>query len=154
VVGPDGAIFATDNDSESRNAGNSLFHIKRGEHYGFPYSQVSRTLSISGPIKSLDTNPNDVFEGLAYAAPGQLPAPYDDCLYVACLGSGQIKRVKLQREGSTYRAAFKSFARVPFPLDIVISQKETVMYVLSAYNQRKVYRIRSTGAKLDLVKSP
>ena len=82
------------------------------------------------------------------------PAPYDDCLYVACLGGGQVERVMLQREGRTYRAAFETFAKVPFPLDIVISDKDRVMYVVSGYNQRKVYRIMPTGPKLDLVTSP
>jgi glucose/arabinose dehydrogenase len=147
IVGPDGEIFCTDNDSEARNDGNSLFHVQQGKHYGHPYNQGPPGFTVPGLPESLLPHPSDeVVEGLDYAAPGSLPAPFDDSLYIASLWHGKVLRMKLHREGSTYRGKPEPFARVPFPLDVCVSPRDGTMYVLCGLGNPAVYRIVSNAA--------
>lgn len=110
--GPDGQLFATDNDAQSgvvANAGDKFLHITKGANFGHPYGVGTSPTALRSSF---------ALGGLAYADSENLPDPYRDSLYVVSYGEGKIMRVELEKQNDVYRAKFKHFATVPGAVDI------------------------------------
>ena len=137
VIGPDDALFCTDNDPDATNPGDALYHVVLDSHFGFPYTALGTRVQVTGARKPL-LRSTTALEGLTYVPAGQFPAGYDDCLYVASFGDGHINRVRLERDGDTYRATMDMFARVPAVLDVTFAGG--ALYACS-YDERKIYRV-------------
>lgn len=101
VIGPDGQLFGTDNDSNISGKGDELNHIVEGGHYGHPYMSTVRQAAVSGVVGPLINLRNP--EGITYVPPGFLSEGFDDCFYIASW-SGGILCVRLQRTPDSYRA--------------------------------------------------
>lgn len=142
VIGPDGELFATDNDASDRRHGDEINHLRAGQHYGFPYAdgEVSHP---AGTVPPLFAHPDGTCQGLAYASSSRLPAEYQDCLYVVSYGSGEILRIRLQAKGDTYRAEVHPFARIPSALDITVDDQG--VFYISCFETKKIYRLIPNG---------
>jgi glucose/arabinose dehydrogenase len=140
VIGPDHQLFCTDNDPDLGNPGDAFFHVKEGAHYGHPYNAVGNGVTLTGVVPPLFRSPA-ALEGLAYAPPGSLPPGYDNAIYVAAFGGDHVNRIRLERQGDSYKATMDPFASIPQALDVVISPQGE-MYVCS-HSERKIYRIRA-----------
>jgi glucose/arabinose dehydrogenase len=137
--GPEGELFGTDNDASDRRNGDELNHLVAGEHYGFPYADGSREHP-EGAISPLLVTRNGTFQGITYASSAALPEAYRDCLYVASYGSGEIRQVKLEQDGASWKAVSSVFARVPGALDITVSDDGT--FYIACYETKRIYRLR------------
>ncbi|RUL89160.1 PQQ-dependent sugar dehydrogenase [Tautonia sociabilis] len=145
ALGPGGELFCTDNDADERNRGDVVFHVRQGDHLGFPYTQVVGGPEIDGVVEPLYM-PGDgaVLEGLVFAEPGSLPEGYDNCFYVAELFGDSVKRLRVRpsdEEGRYELERVEDVFSVKFPLDLVIAPEEQAMYVLAGYDEKKVYRV-------------
>lgn len=141
TLGPDGELFATDNDVNS-DPGDELNHVIAGGHYGHPhvFAGADSTSGFQSPIYTSGI----ALAGLAYTEAEELPREYRDCLYaVGYGGGGTILRVELIREGGRYRVKVSPFATIPGAVDIAVS-RSGVFYV-SCYDTREIYRIRYAG---------
>jgi hypothetical protein len=90
VVGPDGQLFCTDNDTDSPAAGgDELNHIVKGKHYGFPYADgaLPHPEGTVGPILVSPTT----FEGLAWTDSPELPEKYRNRLYASSTAPGRLR---------------------------------------------------------------
>ena len=149
VVGPDDAIFVTDNDIDE-NPGDELDHVIRGAHYGHPYvvpneADVEAT-GFRDPILLGELESN--FLGLAYAVSPALPEEYRDCLYMADFMQNEIKRIKLVRSGDTYKvASVARFATISSPVDIAVTPGGE-FFIVSRRTQN-VYCIRPTDTATE-----
>ncbi|MCA9262630.1 MAG: PQQ-dependent sugar dehydrogenase [Planctomycetales bacterium] len=142
VIGPDGELFLTDNDIDE-NPGDEINHIVRGEHYGHPYVVPNEPgVEAEGfrePIHISELESN--FLGMAYATSPALPAEYRNCIYMADYMQNAILRVKLERDGDTYKVtSIDRFATVTTPVDIAVTPAGD-FYLISRRTQN-VYRIR------------
>ena len=139
--GPDGELFATDNDAQSgvlANLGDKLVHVKQGSHFGHPYAAypnpgVDKPLWIS----------QFALTGMTYTEASALPEKYRRCLYVVSYGDGKILRIALTRQGASYEARPYPFAIVPGATDIA-SDKNGHLYV-ATYANGRIFRIRYVG---------
>jgi glucose/arabinose dehydrogenase len=138
VVGPDGSLFCTDNDSDATNPGDAIYHVEQDAHYGFPYTALGPGTNVIGATKPL-LRSSSALEGISYVPSGGFPSGYDNCLYVASFGDGHINRIRLERSDTGYRAAMDTLARVPAALDVIFGA-DGALYACS-YEQRKIYRI-------------
>ena len=137
VIGPDGELFCTDNDigfGESEE----LNHVMDGGHYGHPYIKGNQQhpKEFNSPIWVYGRS---TLQGITYAPSKNLPKKYRNCLYVVSHGSGEIHRVRLHRQGQTYRAEVLPFARIPEALDIAVSKEGE--FFISCYENRKIYKL-------------
>lgn len=144
AIGPDGQVFCTDNDASDRRNGDELNHLIEGGHYGFPYADGKAEHPV-GSIAPLAVMQSGTFEGLAYTNSPQLPEEYRNCLYIVGYGNGDVYRMRLTPQGSTYQADVKLFARVPGALDIAIDPNGT--FYVSCFHTKKIYRLRCQEAK-------
>ncbi len=142
VVGPQGELFATDNDASRRHNGDELNHIREDGHYGHPYADGSKSHP-DGTISPLAVMQSGTFEGLAYTESTKLPEAYRNCLYVVSYGNGEIIRVRLQKQGDTYQATTDVFARIPNALDIAID--DNGVFYISCFEDKKIYRLHYRG---------
>jgi len=138
TFGPDGELFFTDNDSSDRQNGDEINHAIEGAHYGFPYAD-GRMPHPEGTIAPLAVVANGTCQGITYADSAKLPLEFRNCLYVVSYGSGEILRVKLHREGDSYRAETSLFARIPNALDITVD--ENGVFYVSCFEQQTIYRL-------------
>lgn len=144
AFGPDGELFATDNDVDS-NPGDELNHLIKGEHYGHPFViPGERGVEAKGfrqPI--LVAERESVLLGLAYITNESWPPEFRDCLYVTDFRRSRILRLKLQRDGDTYVVSENSpFASIPTPVDMTVTPSGD-LYVISR-RAKKMFRIRPT----------
>lgn len=149
TIGPGGELFCTDNDADELNRGDVIYHVRPGDHLGFPYTQVVGGPEIKGVVPpAYMPGDGEVLEGLVYAPPGSLPEGFDDCFYVASLWKGHVKRVVLEPEGEEGRfrvAKADRLVDIQFPLDLVIAPEEQALYVMAGYEEKKVYRLTFGG---------
>lgn len=138
TFGPGESLFCTDNDDNSRGAGDELNLIVEGGHYGHPYAALDSIAMTSTRPPLLKSK--SALEGLAYAPPGSLPTGYDDCLYVASYGDGHVNRIRVNHKGGDVVAVMDVLARVPGVVDLVIAVEEQAIYACS-HDERKLYRI-------------
>ncbi|MBI3466170.1 MAG: PQQ-dependent sugar dehydrogenase [Planctomycetes bacterium] len=139
AFGPDAALFCTDNDANAAGRGDELNHVMQGGHYGHPYSALADGATLDKEVLPL-LRSDAALEGLAYAPPGSLPNGFDDCLYTASFGNGQIIRIRLKETNTSFQATTEQFARVPSVVDVAISAQEHAIYACS-HDERKIYRI-------------
>lgn len=144
VMGPNGHVFATDNDASDRRNGDEVNHIRENEHYGHPYADGAKPHP-EGTVAPLAVTRSGTFEGLAYTASENLPEEYRNCLYVISYGSGEVIRIRLEKQGDTYHATTDVFARIPNALDIAIDA-DGVFYI-SCFADKKIYRLRPRRTK-------
>jgi glucose/arabinose dehydrogenase len=138
AVGPDGSLFCTDNDPDDTSPGDALYHVVLGGHYGFPYASSESGTEVIGTQRPLLRSKSPL-EGITYVPAGRFPDGFDNCLYVASFGDGHINRIRLERNGDSYRATMDTFARVPGALDVTFAP-DGALYACS-FDQRKIYRI-------------
>lgn len=138
AFGPGKSLFCTDNDDNTRGAGDELNLVVEGRHYGHPYASLD-SVEVTGTQPPLLTS-KSALEGLAYAPPGSLPAGYDDCLYVASYGDGHVNRIRIDDHGDDAVATMELLARVPGVVDLVVAADERAIYACS-HEERKLYRI-------------
>lgn len=136
VFGPNGDLFASDNDS-SADLGDEVNHVRAGKHYGHPYTSLDARTKVSGAEPPLVQCRSA--QGLAFAPAGSLPSEFDGSLFVAAFGENSINRVELTRQGETYKAKMSFFAKIPGVISMAISQ-DGVIYAVSHY-EKKLYRI-------------
>ncbi len=140
AINAEGELFGTDNDDDDKSAlGDEFNHIVEGGHYGHPFSTFSETVDVSGlqdPILR-----DQSLQGLVYVPPGAFPAGYDDSFYAATWFNGQLKQIKVQRNGQQYAATAEWFADVPMVIDVTIEPESGAMYATS-YVSRLIYRIK------------
>ncbi|MGH9672512.1 MAG: hypothetical protein ACRD44_04975, partial [Bryobacteraceae bacterium] len=79
-------------------------------------------------------------QGITYARSEKLPPEYRNALYVAGHPGGEIYRIRLRREGSTFRGEATTIASVPQALDITVD--EGGVFYISCYQMNKIYRLR------------
>ena len=142
AFGPEQELFVTDNDVDE-NPGDELNHVVQGAHYGHPFVVPNeRSVKAEGftePI--LLSGPESNYLGLAYATSTNLPAKYRDCFYMTDFMENKIWRLRLARDGATFRIAeIEPFATISSPVDIAISPAGDI-YCVSRRTQN-VYRIR------------
>lgn len=138
ALGPEGALFATDNDIGFERH-DELNHVRPGRHYGHPYAD-ERTPAPPGTVAPIWTYEPASLQGLCYCDGPQCPDDLRGTLLVVGFGPGEIHRVRLTPDGETYRAEAELFARVPHALDVACDDRGTI-YV-AAYADKKIYRIR------------
>jgi hypothetical protein len=113
--------------------------VIEGGHYGHPYSSLAADATLDKELLPL-LRSESALEGIAYAPPGSLRDGFDDCLYAASFGNGQVVRIRLKKSNGSFQAAAEQFARVPSVVDLVVSAKERAIYACS-HDERKVYKI-------------
>lgn len=153
-VGPDGALFAVDNDV-NQNPGDELDHLIEGEHYGHPYvtpAEKGRAPGFRDPV--FVGNPESNLVGLAYGASDRLPEKLRGCFFITDRVKGTVLRLRLAREGDSYKVAEESvLARVPEPVDIAIAPDGT--FYVTSHHRQVVYRIRpASGIESGAVPLP
>jgi len=146
AIGPDGELFATDNDVDE-NPGDKITHVVEGAHFGHPYVIPDEAgVQPSGfdePIYLGDIESNLL--GIAYTDSPALPEEYRSCLYVTDLLKNEILRLTLEQVGKTYKVTGAyPFASIPSPVDIAITPSGE-FFVLSR-RMKRVYRIRPEKA--------
>jgi glucose/arabinose dehydrogenase len=142
AVGPEDELFCTDNDV-GYSGFDELNHVVAGGHYGHPYVDPYKNpegIHPKGTIGPIWAQKQTSLQGLTYATSPRLPEPYRNCLYVAAYPSGEIYRIRLRREGSTFRAEADVFANVPHALDVTVDMNGT--FYVSSNQTRKIFRIR------------
>jgi hypothetical protein len=136
--GPDGQLFATDNDVTIGNPGDELNLIKEGAHYGHPY--VVGNDDGGGvfvrPVRLWDKGS---FTGITYTKSRLLPEEYRGCLFIADFGGHKILRVTLTPVGDTYSADAIPFAQLPSPIGIAATSHGE--FYITSY-EGGVFRIR------------
>jgi sugar lactone lactonase YvrE len=138
VFGPDGQLFATDNDVTLGNPGDELNLIKEGADYGHPYV-VGDDDGGGQFTKPLLLWKNGSFAGLTYGGSSSLPAEYRGCLYLADFIGHRIWRVTLIPQGGSYSAKATPFVEVPFPVGVAVTR--TGVFYISSY-EGAVFRVR------------
>jgi glucose/arabinose dehydrogenase len=137
VIGPDGELFATDNDPQSgnvANGGDKLIHVVAGKNYGHPYADSDHP-----DVEKEIYRSRFALGGLTYADSPALPAPYRNCLYAVSYGEGKIVRFELERQGDSYTVTRHSFAVVPGAVDVAAAPNGD--FYVAAYPDR-IVRIR------------
>ncbi len=141
AFGPEGALFATDNDAQSgllAHLGDKLVDISMGDNFGHPYATEEHP-EVKAPLYRSEFS----LGGLAYTDSSALPERFRQCLYVVSYGSNKILRFRLRKEGERYVVSEpEHFATIQGAVDIAISRSGE-MYVV-AYPDR-VMRIRYVG---------
>jgi hypothetical protein len=138
AFGPDGQLFATDNDVTVGNPGDELDLIKEGADYGHPYV-VGDDDAGGNCVKPLLLWEKGSFGGIAYVDSASLPVEYRGCLYIADFIGNRILRITLSRSGDGYTANATPFAELPSPICIAAT-RSGVFYVTSF--DGIVFRIR------------
>ncbi|MCA9172525.1 MAG: PQQ-dependent sugar dehydrogenase, partial [Planctomycetales bacterium] len=141
TLGPDDSLFATDSDVDE-NPGDEINHVLHGEHYGHPFvipnEQGVEAVGFRAPMFVGERE--TVFLGMVYATTEALPEEYRNCLYVTDFRLNRVLRLKLAKEGDSFKVTdVIPFAQVPSPVDMVMS-KDGDFYVISRRAQ-KLYRI-------------
>jgi glucose/arabinose dehydrogenase len=138
VHGPDGQLFATDNDVTAGNPGDELNLIEEGADYGHPYV-VGDEDGGGMFVKPLLLWDKGSFGGIAYSESPSLPEEYRGCLFIADFLGSQILRVTVTRHGGVYSARETSFVKVPAPIGIAVT-RSGVFYITSF--EGAVFRVR------------
>jgi glucose/arabinose dehydrogenase len=123
-------IFTYDNTDEHEWMGR-LTHMVEGGFYGYPYDFIPRrpyTLWMMA-----DYGGGAATGTLCYNEDG-LPQEYHGNLWLADFGKRQILRVKIQRDGATFRAVSREdvFTKVPedfYPVGIAWGADARSMYI-------------------------
>jgi glucose/arabinose dehydrogenase len=142
AVGPDGGVFATDNDVDS-NPGDEINHIIEGEHYGHPYvvSNEKNVKAIGFRDPLVVGEREAVFLGIAFASPNSNPAPLRGSMYVTDFRQNRVMRLELETSGDTFKVKkMERFASIPTPVDIAATESGDI-YVISR-RAKKLFRIR------------
>lgn len=143
AAGPEDELFCTDNDI-GYSTSDELNHVVQGGHYGHPYVDPNLDPAArhpEGTIPPILTSRKNSLQGIVWSGERGLPEEYRNCLYIVGHPGGEIFRVRLFREGKTFRAESVLFATVPQALDITIDN-DGVIYV-SCFHTRRIYRIYS-----------
>jgi glucose/arabinose dehydrogenase len=143
AFGPDSQLFCTDNDVGYGHT-NELNHVLQGGHYGHPYVSEG-TAPPEGSIPPILVH-NSTLQGMAYTSSPKLPPAYRNRLYIVSYGSGEIHRVTLHKEGTTYRVERSLLAVLPSDAVDIAIDPDGVIYV-SCYASRKIFRLRYKGTK-------
>lgn len=139
VFGPDGHLFATDNDVTLGNPGDELNLIKEGADYGHPY--VKGDDDGGGQfVKPLLLLQKGSFGGMTYTESPSLPQEYRGCLYIADFIGHKIWRVTLTRHGDAYVANAIPFVDVPYPIGVAVTR--TGVFFITSY-EGFVFRVRT-----------
>ena len=141
VIGPDGQLFATDNDAQSgtlANAGDKLVHVREGANFGHPYADQNDP-QIDAPLYVSQF----AMAGMTYTDSTMLPEKYRGCLYVVSYGEGRILRFEVTKVGNSYQLEPFPFAVVPGAVDISAAPNGDFYVVV--YPDR-VVRIRYAGS--------
>lgn len=141
AFGPEGELFATDNDAQSGvlgNTGDKFVHVTRGANFGHPY--ISESDPRTSPIALRSSY---ALGGLTYATSPRLPEPYRDSLFVVSYGEGRIMRVQLEKAGESYTASLVPFATVPGAVDVAAAPNGD--FYVAVYPD-KVVRIKLLSA--------
>ena len=145
VRGPDGLLFATDNDVTAPGPGDELNLIKEGADYGHPYvigGDDGGGMFVKPLLLSDNTSS---FAGMAYSDSPSLPEEYRGCLFIADFLANRILRVTVTRNGDVYSAQATSFVQVPAPIGIAVT-RSGVFYITSY--EGAIFRVR-TNAKVN-----
>jgi sugar lactone lactonase YvrE len=141
LIGPDDELFVTDNDIDE-NPGDELNHVVQGEHYGHPFVVPNEpgvdATGFCDPIHvgALESN----YLGMAYVDTPSLPEACRHWIYLADYMQNRIWRLRLERDGQTYRVAeIQPFATLSTPVDIAAGPAGE-LFVISRRTQN-VYRI-------------
>jgi sugar lactone lactonase YvrE len=138
AFGPDGRLFATDNDVALGNPGDELDLVEEGADYGHPY--VVGDDDGGGQFKTpVLLSDKGSFAGMAYTDSSLLPPEYRNCLYIADFIGQRIWRVTLTRHGSTYIAKAIPFVDVPSPIGVAVT-RSGVFYTTS--HGGGIFRVR------------
>lgn len=139
TIGPNGDLFATDNDETIANPGDELNHIVRGQHYGHPY--VIGNDDGGGDFTTpVALSPKEsTYTGLTYSDSAQLAQEFRQCLYITDFLQGKIWRVNLSQSSGKYSSKASLFAEIPLPVDIAATQSGE-FYVTTRHGY--LYRIR------------
>ena len=139
AFGPDGKLYATDNDTQTGllgNLGDKLLSVNEGDFYGHPYALDSDP-SVTKPLMRSSFS----LGGLALANAKNLPSEYNNKLYVVVYGEGRIMQIDVNDNNDVQ---LLPFATVPGAVDIAISSDGN--FYVGVYPD-KVVRIRYEGAE-------
>ncbi|MCA9170489.1 MAG: PQQ-dependent sugar dehydrogenase [Planctomycetales bacterium] len=141
-IGPEGELFATDNDVDE-NPGDELNHVVQDAHYGHPFVIPNeRSIIPAGftePILIGEAESN--YLGMAYATAEALPEKYRNCLYVTDFMQNRIWRLRLERSGDTFKVTeMEPFATLSTPVDIAVGPDGDFFCI--SRRTENVYRIR------------
>jgi glucose/arabinose dehydrogenase len=148
LIGPDNEVFATDNDVDA-NPGDEINHVIREAHYGHPYVVPNEPevvpVGFRDPIFVGGVESNLL--GMAYTNSKHLPDDFRDRIYVTDFMQNEIRRLKLEKSGDTYKVvAEEPFATISSPIDVAASPSGELFVV--SRNTRNIYRIgprKATG---------
>lgn len=124
-------VFCTDNDANNRNSGDEINLIRKGAHFGFPYSTVPNSVLSGADPPWLTINSA---QGIAFVSDKTWGTPLGDSLLVAAYADGEIKRISLGKTKAVSR-----FASIPRVVDVVVGEGGAV-YACS-HDERAIYRI-------------
>jgi glucose/arabinose dehydrogenase len=139
AIGPDGELFATDNDETIVNPGDELNHVVAGGHYGHPYVIGSDDGGGDFTVPVSLSPGESTYTGLTYMESDSLPDKFRNCLYIADFLGGKIWKVGLTRRANTYVAEASVFAEVSLPVDIAATSSGE-LYITTRHGY--LYRIR------------
>jgi len=107
-------LFAYDNDDHTKTWKVKLLHLVDGGYYGFPYDfKPARHYTLGGIAEYKSGAPTGI---LAYTEDA-LPAEYRDNLILCDWGRRTVFRVRVVRDGATYRVAGQEDLIPPGPDD-------------------------------------
>lgn len=144
VIGPDGQVFATDNDANDRRSGDELNHIIENGHYGFPYADGASPHP-EGAIEPIAVLKRGTLQGLAYVPSTSAASDLRNCLLVVSYENGEMFRVTLSQRNGTYTAELEFFARLTGAVDVEVDQNGAI-YV-SCFHTRKIFRLTRRGQR-------
>jgi glucose/arabinose dehydrogenase len=129
LFAPNGDILSTDNGPDDHDGPEELNHIVQGGDYGFPrfFGAPPSDSHTIAPIATFTQHA--AAEGIAMYTGPQFPAEYQGDLFIALFGQlftntivgHKVVRVKLMRDGNTYRANVSDFVTgLDRPLDVAV----------------------------------
>jgi putative membrane-bound dehydrogenase-like protein len=114
AINSDEEIFAYDNDDHTKTWKVKLLHMVDGGYYGFPYDfKPARRYTLGGIAEYKGGAPTGI---LAYTEDA-LPEEYRDNLILCDWGRRTVFRVRVVRDGATYRVAGQEDLIPPGPDD-------------------------------------
>jgi len=114
AINSEDELFAYDNDDHTKTWKVKLLHLVDGGYYGFPYDfKPARRYTLGGIAEYPGGAPTGI---LAYTEDA-LPAEYRDNLILCDWGRRTVFRVRVVRDGATYRVAGQEDLIPPGPDD-------------------------------------
>lgn len=151
---PNGDLFATDNGRDDLGFAvpEELNLILPGGHYGWPdcwgMGKGSNCEGTLPPVVELE--PRSSADGMAFYSGSQFPTEYHDDLFIAMYGAHtgetgrKVVRVKLTREGNSYRGSVSDFATgFDRPLALAVGPQGDLF--VADFGRGRIYRIRYLG---------